>query len=437
VTDAGRRSRAVLLVANPAAPYSRGLRVARSLAEAGWDVEIAAVAGGGLPPEERDGPVVIRRYVPRGPFRRWIGQPPAPQPPTKVLQVLALNVDKAIKIALWPLHVRAWWRALRQDLPPADLYHAFGILTLPVAIDLARDARAAGRGGLVVYDVIDAILDSNNYQNVPGPILARYRRKEAGWVRRANAVVTVNEALADHCHELWPFRDRPTVLLNCQPRWIPPATRPDLIREAAGLPPDRRIVLFLGKLGRQRGLEMAAEAVIRLRDAALVMLGAGVTTDWDAALARKSREERFAGRHVVLPPVHPDDVRSWAASADVSIIAVPANSLNQRLSTPNKFWESLAAGTPVVIGKDLEVMRAIVERDGLGSIADPADAEDLARALREVLEQPDADYEAMRDRCLAVSRDVYNWETAVQPYLDLVAGLWREGLNPDPSPRAA
>ena len=426
MTDEGRRPRAVLLVANPAAPYSRGLRVARSLAEAGWDVEIAAVAGGRLPDEEQDGPVATRRYLPTGPFRRWNGQPPAPQPPTRVLKILALNADKAIKVALWPLHVRAWWRTLRRELPPADLYHAFGILALPVALDLARDARAAGRGGLVVYDVIDAILDSNNYQNVPGPILARYRRKEAGWVRRADAVVTVNEALADHCHERWPFRERPTVLLNCQPRWTPPPTRPDLIRETAGLPADRRIVLFLGKLGRQRGLEMAAEAVVRLRDAALVMLGAGVTTEWDAALARKSQEERFAGRHVVLPPVHPDDVRSWAASADVSIIAVPANSLNQRFSTPNKFWESLAAGTPVVVGKDLEVMRAIVERDGLGAIADPADSEDLARVLREVLEQPAAGYGAMRGRCLAVTRDVYNWETAVRPYLDLVARLRSE-----------
>ena len=419
----GRRPRAVLLVANTASPYSRGLRVARSLAEAGWDVEIAAVAGGEVPSEERDGEVSTRRYAPNGPYRRWIGQPPAPQPPTKLLKILALNADKAIKVALWPLHVRAWWRTLRRELPPADFYHAFGILTLPVALDLARAARDAGWAGHVVYDVIDAILDSNNYQNVPGPILSRYRRREAGWVRRADAVVTVNDALADHCHGLWPFRERPTVLLNCQPRWSPPATRPNLIRESAGLPGERRIVLFLGKLGRQRGLEMAAAAVVRLRDAALVMLGAGVNTEWDQALARKSLDPAFEGRHVVLPPVHPDDVRAWAASADVSIIAVPANSLNQRLSTPNKFWESLAAGTPVVIGKDLEVMRGIVERDGLGAVADPADPEDLARALRAVLEQPEPGYAAMRERCLAVSRDTYNWETAVVPYLDLVERL--------------
>jgi glycosyltransferase involved in cell wall biosynthesis len=419
----GHARRAVLLVANTAAPYSRALRVARSLAGEGWAVEIAAVAGEGARAVEHDGEVLTRRYVPTGPLARWVGQPPPPRPPTRLLRMLALNADKALKVVLWPLHVRAWWRTLLRELPPADLYHAFGILTLPVALDLAVAARKGGRGGLVVYDVIDAILDSNNYRNVPAPVLARYRRKEAGWVRRVQAVVTVNEPLADHCHRLWPFRGRPTVLLNCQPRWTPPADRPDLIRSTARLPAARRIVLFLGKLGRQRGLEMAAESVARLPDAALVMLGSVVNREWDTALRATSEDPRFAGRHVVLPAVHPDEVRLWAASADVSIIAVPANSLNQRLSTPNKFWESIAAGTPVVIGQDLEVMRAIVEADRLGGIADPADPDDLARALGEILDAAPAAYAAMRDRCLAVSRDRYNWETAVVPYLALIAGL--------------
>ncbi|HSK52017.1 MAG TPA: glycosyltransferase [Clostridia bacterium] len=417
------RPRAVLLVANTAAPYSRGLRVARSLAAAGWDVEIAAVTGAGVEPLERDGSVITRRYRPSGPLRRWIGQPPPPRPPTKPLRFVARHLDRLLKVALWPLHVRAWWRTLRRELPPADLYHAFGILTVPVALDLAVAARRAGRRGLVVYDVIDAILDSNNYQKVPPPVLQRYRRKEAGWARRVDAVVTVNDALADHCLRLWPFRERPTVLLNCQPRWSPPVERPDLIRQAAGLPPERRIVLFLGKLGRERGLEAAAEAVVRLPDAALVMLGATVNEQWNASLRARSEEPRFRGRHVVLPPVHPDDVRSWAASADVSIIAVPPNSLNQRLSTPNKFWESLAAGTPVVIGKDLEVMRAIVEADDLGAICDPADPVDIARALGELLERPDAEYRALRQRCLDVTAERYTWETAVQPYLAVVDRL--------------
>ena len=180
-------------------------------------------------------------------------------------------------------------------------------------------------------------------------------------------------------------------------------------------------MLFLGRLGRERGLDEAADAVLRLDDAALVMLGFGAVGR-SAPRARRGLR-RTPATTTRLPPVHPDDVPAWTASADASIIAVPANSLNQRLSTPNKFWESLTAGTPVVVGRDLEVMRAIVETDRLGAIADPADPDDLARALREILEQGPERLAGMRDRCLVVTRTTYNWEAAVGPYLALVARL--------------
>lgn len=408
------RPRAVLLVANEAAPYSRGLRVARSLAEQGFEVEIAAVTGRDLPAEEHDGDVMLRRYRPRGRWARYAtGRPTA-------RGGFARYRDMAVKAFAWPVHVRGWWEALRRDLPPADLYHAFGILTVPIALELAAAARRRGRAGRVVYDVIDVILESNNYATVPAPLLAWYRRRERRWVRQADAIVTVNDAIADHLAQVWPIRERPTVLLNCQPRWTAPEPRPDLIRKAAGIPPERRVVLFLGRLGRERGLEEAADAILRLDDAALVMLGFGA---WDDRLRERDSDPRYAGRHFTLPAVHPDDVPAWTASADVSVVAVPANSLNQRLSSPNKFWESLSAGTPVVVGRDLVVMRSIVEADGLGAVADPADPDDVARALREVLDQPTGAYVAMRRRCLEVTRDRYNWETAVVPYLETVAGL--------------
>jgi glycosyltransferase involved in cell wall biosynthesis len=433
---AGPRRRAVVLVANTAAPYSRGLRVARSLAAAGFDVEIAAVTGDGQPVEERDGDVVTRRYAPSGRWARWAEAPTGPPslarkvifrghrllgrlaPPVK--RFPAPTVDGLRKIAFWPMPVRGWWSTLRRDLPPADLYHACGILTIAVALDLGRVARRRGRDGRVVYDVIDVILDSNNYDKVPRPLLAFYRWKERRWLRRADAIVTVNDPIADHLVRAWRLAIRPTVLLNCQPRWEPPTPRPDLIRAATGIPPERRIVLFLGRLGRERGLEEAAEAVLALDDAALVMLGFG---PWADELRARDSDPRHAGRHFTLPPVHPDDVPAWTASADVSIIAVPANSLNQRLSTPNKFWESLTAGTPMVLGRDLSVMRAIVEEGDIGASADPTDPVDLARALRSLIDAPPTEHDARRRRATELAQTRYNWETAVVPYLELVRNL--------------
>jgi glycosyltransferase involved in cell wall biosynthesis len=435
---ASSRPRAVLLVANTAAPYSRSLRVARSLAAAGWDVEIAAVAGGGLPREERDArdpSIVTRRHAPSGMFRGWsTADSETMRGPLTRYGRIGRLLDSGLKAILWPLTPRGWWRAVERDVAPADLYHAFGILTVPVALRMGRRARSVGRGGRgaggealsagragrVVYDVIDVVLESNNVARVPRPLLAWYRWRERRWAHRADAIVTVNDPITDHLHDAWRLRTRPTVLLNCQPRWTPADPRPDLIREASGLPADRRVVLFLGRLGRERGLDAAADAVLRVSDAALVMLGFG---PWSDRLRERDRDPRYAGHHVTLPAVPPDDVPAWTASADVSIVAVPANSLNQRLSTPNKFWESLTAGTPVVVGRDLEVMRAIVEADRLGAVADPADPDDLARALSALLDAPPEERDARRARCLAVSRDRYSWEVAVEPYVALVETL--------------
>jgi len=416
VSRSARGRRAVLLVANAASPYSRGLRVARSLGAAGWDVEIAAVDDGRHPVDELDAGVRVRRYRPRGIWARW--QTDAPRPSGRGLRGrLARWATAAVKLAAWPVHVRGWWAALDTELPPADLYHAFGILAIPVALRLGARARRQGFAGRVVYDVIDVILESNNVAGVPGPVLAAWKWRELRWVRRSDLVVTVNDAIADHLVAAWRLTTRPTVLLNCQPRWTPPATRPDLIRAATGIPPERQIVLFLGRLGRERGLEAAAEAVLRLHDAALVLLGFGA---WEDRLRGRDGDDRYAGRHFTLPPVHPDDVPMWTASADASVVAVPANSLNQRLSTPNKFWESITAGVPVVVGRDLEVMRAVTESEGLGAVADPADPDDLARALRAVLEAPEGERAAMRERCLRVTHDRLCWEVAAEPYLAAV-----------------
>lgn len=413
------RPRAVLLVANAAAPYSRGLRVARSLAGVGFEVEIAALAAPGHPDIEVDGAIRTVRYHPTGPWARF-DRGASGRPRTGIRGRIAHVADLVAKFVGWPAHVRGWWGALERELPPADLYHAFGILTIPVALRLARSARRHGRRGAVAYDVIDVILESNNVAWMPRPMLALQRWRERRWAAASDAVVTVNDALADHLESAWQMRTRPLVLLNAQPRWQPPDPPDDLIRPATGIPAERRIVLFLGRLGRERGLEVAAEAVLALDDAALVLLGFGA---WADRLSERDRDPRFAGRHFTLPPVHPDDVPAWTASADATIIAVPANSLNQRLSTPNKFWESLTAGTPIVVGRDLEVMRKIVEQERIGAIADPLDPVDVAAALRSILDAPADERAAMRARARRVADERYSWEAAVEPYLALVDRL--------------
>jgi len=176
----------------------------------------------------------------------------------------------------------------------------------------------------------------------------------------------------------------------------------------------------LPALGPDRGLLEAGEAVLQVEAAAFVALGFG---PWYQRLRARDADPRFVGRHVTLPAVHPDHVRECAAGADAVVIAVPGDSLNQRLSTANKFWEGLTAGIPLVVGKDLAVMRRIVEENDLGTVADPCDTDDLAAALRAVLDAPPAVREARRQRALELARSRYRWEVEVRDYLALVNTL--------------
>ena len=79
----------------------------------------------------------------RGPWPRWATDGPAPRAPASA-DGCGRAFDVAVKFVAWPVHVRGWWATLRRELPPADLYHAFGILTVPVALALARRARRSG-----------------------------------------------------------------------------------------------------------------------------------------------------------------------------------------------------------------------------------------------------------------------------------------------------
>lgn len=439
------RRRAVIVVPNPAAPYSRALRIARSLAAHGFDTEIVAVAADGLPREERHGDVVLHRHpagggretakgllihaptgVPGSALDATPHRVPRDRgvPSRSLVRRSAGRVKRALqqvqRWVLWPHGVRGWWKALDGGVAPADLYHACGIQGLGGALALAAKARRAGRAGQVVYDVIDLAVDSHLNQAQPRLVRAWYHWRERAWVRRTAAVVTVNDHIAHYLERQWQLADPPTVLLNCPPTVAVDDPPEPLIREAARVPEGRRLVLFLGRFGPERGLDTAAEAIVGVPDAALVLIGFGT---WAAEMHARDGAAGLVGRHYTLPAVPPDDVPRWAASADVSLVPAAAVSLNHRLSTPNKFWESIAGGTPVVVSQDLEVMAAIVESEGLGATFPGSGAAALAGGIRAVLDAPPVVRAATRARVLAAARERYNWDATVQPYLSLVERL--------------
>jgi glycosyltransferase involved in cell wall biosynthesis len=272
------------------------------------------------------------------------------------------------------------------------------------------------------------VYDSHEIYMAWGPVLGQPRllravigRWEHRLARGAAAVVTVGQALADELRARLGVA-RVVVVHNCPPRWDPPAVPEDRIRRALALPAETPVVLCHGGFMANRGLEETAAAIRQpgLEAAHLVFLGYRA-----AFIGPILADPRLAGRVHHLAAVSPAEVTSWVAGADVDVMAILPADLNSRVSTPNKLFESLAAGTPVV-SSDLPARRAIILGDPLGplgALCDPTSPASIATAIRSILELDAAARTDLRERVRRAAHERWNWETESARLLELYREL--------------
>jgi glycosyltransferase involved in cell wall biosynthesis len=407
---------------------SRVQREAASLAAAGHEVTIYCLAG--TAPADAPFRVVARRpeasdVLPDGssPFLRPAGG-----------GRLGRILSRVGWMRGYVRNLRAWGRwavtAAAAEGGP-DVWHAHDLTGLMAVGPFVRPPAR------LVYDSHEIFLETGTAARLPGPLrqlLQRYERRLTG---RAAALVTVNE----HYAAVLARRDRPrrlVIVRNCPPVWRPTEPRTHPLRASIGLDPDVPLVLYHGSFAAHRGIEQLIDAIAEpgLEATHLAILGFGSERD---RLEATAADPRFGGRIHVLPAVPPDELLAWVADADLDAMPLQRSTLNHWLCTPNKLWESIAAGTPVV-ASDFPGMRPIVVDDPagpLGAVCDPHDPASIAAAMRAVLDRDPAERAAARERSVTAARERWNWaaESArlIALYDDLAAGRPAPATAPAPA----
>lgn len=416
--------RVVALVGNPAIHDSRVLREAETLASAGHRVTLLARWEPGLPREEQArGFQILRLEIPRLLARRAEG---TVRDGIRGGRFGLAALPGVLRMGRWlrsrrdetPLRfaVRRSHSAARSVLPKSPaVYHAHDLDMLPVAARLAAEG-----SGALVYDSHELYVDGRSLASLPPWLRWVWRRYERSLIRRCDAVVTVNESMAEALQRMHGLRERPVVVRNCPARWraeceVP---RPDKLRAALGIPEHQRIVLYVGAFLTGRGIEELLSVMMQdqFTGTAAVFLGYGPLRP---AIERAMASPPLRDRLYLAGPAKPADLLEWVASADVSVACIQPTCESYRLSSPNKLFESLAAGTPVV-GSRLPEFERVIGTDGsVGALVDPASPESLGRAIRRILELPPEQYEAMRRRARRLALETYNWEIESQKLLRL------------------
>ena len=473
--EPGARPRIAYLSYSTGEFDARTFRMARSAVDAGWEVTVYARWHRGLAPiEQRDGYRLVRaprewRYIVpglRGIARRryraamartrpvgTAAGPAATAAPAGPAGTAAADASlsgrpeptgRSIRsVRFRPLERWHWWQRIREFplqpmgwaialedvVEPADIWHGMWAGSLP-----ALDRMRRRHGGRTIYDSRDIFMHSRKFARLGRPGRTLLERAERRWARRADRVLTVNDSYAELLERLLRVT-RPAIVMNTPQAWTPPSPRPDLIRQALGLSPDTAVVLYQGILTMERGIEESMDAILEVPSAVLVLLGFGPL---EKRFTDAASQPPYLGRVLLLPPVAPADLLLWSASADVLVMAIQPTTLNHRYTTPQKLFESFAAGVPVV-ASDLPGMAPIVRATGAGVVCDPTSPHAIAEAIRQIVVAPPDERAAMRDRALRAAHDRYNWDAQIETLFALYQELLPAGtLDPRrPAGRAA
>lgn len=388
-----------MLVRNPFTHDSRVEKEAAALAGAGYRVTVVAEWAAGLPRrEDRGGYRVLR--VPRGSARL---------PGMRLLQYRSRLL-----------------RALRATQP--EILHAHDSDALEPVAAVARERRRN-----YVYDAHELWIEQENRGRSAFYFrLFRifYRVLERLLVPRAAAVITISPPIARELKRRYRL-PQVTLVPNYPeaPSRLPRRSLAALARRAGQPIPDGApLVLYVGGAQHGRGIEHIVRAVARVPDAVGVFLGSGEPSREIAALARRLEVD---ARLRFLPPVAPEEVIPYAASASVGITLTPPISLNNRYALPNKLFQYMAAGV-AVIASDYEHVREIVLGSRAGLTVDPDDPYAIAEAVARLLADP-AEAKAMGRRGRAAVMSRYNWDVASRELLAVYERLSGRGAAVSPS----
>ena len=349
--------------------------------------------------------VALAAGLDRGQFRSRVYSL-APRPPGDQRQLVKLLDDAAVEVNFIGVEksrqfftavrrLRRLWVTERPALVQSFLFHANVV-----------SAVAARKLGVPV---------------VAGLRVAQRERLRAFVERRLSrhikAFVCVSQGVANVAHEVGGIpREKLHVIPNgIDPRRFNNVTPADLSR--FGIQTGHQVVLFLGRLDRQKGadvlIEAAREFLSRAPDSVLLIVGEGPEK---AELTRQA--ETISSERIIFAPWQPDPLPLIAAAG---LVAIPS----RWEGMPNVLLEAAALGRPFV-ASDVEGVKEILPSQADDRIVPPEQPSALAAAILQTLSAGES--QTVTESILAHVFENYALKNSVRSYADLYRAIL--GGNP-------
>jgi glycosyltransferase involved in cell wall biosynthesis len=204
-----------------------------------------------------------------------------------------------------------------------------------------------------------------------------WRKIEKRCLPKVDAMYTVNESIADLYRE--EYKREVKVVRNITDGNLPPL---DMTRKHLGLPIDKKVVIMQGAgINIDRGGEEMIAAIQKVDNAVLAIVGDGdVVPELKAKVDAEGWGDKvlFFGKR----PYH--ELMNFTALSDVGISLDKDSNINYRFSLPNKIFDYIHAGIPLMVS-ELKEVAAIVRGYEVGVVCASHDIDDIVKTLNDLL----------------------------------------------------
>ena len=272
------------------------------------------------------------------------------------------GLSKMLRLSIWAIKILLYAIRIRRRIVCLNC-HILTLLPLCVLIK-------AIAGCKLVYDTHELETETVNSTGVRR-IIAKW--VEAVLIRHADVVVVVNEAIGQWYRRTYGLQNV-TVVHNAPRKSLQAAPRD--LRKDLGIVGEGMLFLYLGLLERGRCIELLIDVFTSQDRSDILFVGYGEMAPLVEACGARSKHIHF------LPAVAPTDIGCVAGAADIGICFLVGDCLNHRLAMPNKLFEYLASGLPILANDDVAVGAYVSDKQCGWSV--PLRAERLAHFIRSI-----------------------------------------------------
>lgn len=270
----------------------------------------------------------------------------------------------------------------------------------------------------MIYDMHEFYPEQRVFQP---KIKRKLRRIEKKYIKEANGRISVNPKLASLISET--YRNVPIVVIQ-NATVIPenfPVERQYRLHNELGLSHENIILLYQGWMSPDRNLQnlVAGMANVKNKRIKLVLMGYG---DFVEDLKQIARDAGVEDRVYFVPSKSQEELLYYTASADVGLIPYPFSlDPNTRFASPNKLYEFIAVGLPILCNK-LPFVEEVVVNNGFGVSYELDSAESFGQAINSF---PFEELDKFRDS-LKVRKNIFLWDSEASKLIDMYDLVERE-----------